>query len=60
MLDQNQNESFRDKVEQFILNPSRWNDIKTFVKHILPENNKKNNVLLIDQADVFLNEDYLG
>ena len=60
MLDESPENTFTKKIHDFIINPGFWTKIGNYFSKLLPDNKKKSSILLIDEADVFLDETYLG
>lgn len=54
MLDENPENTFTKKIHDFIINPGFWTKIGNYFSKLLPDNKKKSSILLIDEADVFL------
>jgi hypothetical protein len=60
MLDDGPTNTFKDKMQKFLNTKSLWGNITNFWKTLIPNHKKSNNILLIDEADVFLDENYIG
>ena len=60
MLDESSTNTFKDKMQQFLNTRSLWGSITNFFKTLIPDHKNSNNILLIDEADVFLDESYIG
>jgi hypothetical protein len=60
MLDETSENPFTKKIHEFILNPVLWTKIGNYFSKLLPDNKKKSSILLIEEADVLLDETYLG
>lgn len=60
MLDEGPNNTFKDKMQNFLNNRSLWSSISNYFQTLIPNHKNSNNILLIDEADVFLDENYIG
>jgi hypothetical protein len=60
MLDEGPNNTFKDKMQKFLNTKSMWQSITNYFKTLVPNHKNENHILLIDEADVFLDENYIG
>jgi hypothetical protein len=60
MLDEGPNNTFKDKMQKFLNTKTLWDSMRNYFSTLVPNHKNSNNILLIDEADVFLDENYIG